>query len=515
MAALSRETNVLLILVDDLRPVTQSFGGPVSAPNLDALAERGFSFLNHYANVPVCGASRASMLSGLAPSTGRFLTFNSRLDQDAPGAESLPAYFKRHGWTVEGNGKIFDVIDDSADSWSRPVWNPEMRWQSATSEDRRGEHLQKSYINPVSGGRPPTWEKLEVDDLAYPDGEIAARSAQDLQRLADADAPFFLAVGFRKPHLPFNAPARYWTDDVPDARLLPQSWPNVAASLPDIARHRSLELRMQYDALPLIGDESDEVARELVRSYHAATRYIDALIGQLVAALNASGAADNTVVVVAGDHGFLLGEQRMWTKHALFETALRTPLVIVDPSREGGHKVSAVADLLDLYPTLAQLAGLPAPEALEGHSLLPLLDTPSLPERPEKRHSVSRWLNGESVRDARYRYTAWYDDAGEVVEQMLFDLAQDPKEQRNIASDSDARSVVSQLQGELAARRVGQEWSDELDTLMGQLSFANSTVGSLVLAVVVEPARVAYLLVPIMLLVVGFFMLRRRRPAKV
>ena len=213
--ASAQAPNVLMVLVDDLRPVMSGFGGPVATPNLETLAERGYRFMNHFANVPVCGASRASMLSGLAPSSQRFLSFDSRLDEDVPGAESLPGYFKRNGWHVVGNGKIFDVMDDSAASWSEPVWNPDERWHSPIPEDRRGEHLQKGYLNPLhGGGRPPTDERLDVGDLDYPDGAIAARSAADLQRLAGRQQPFFLAVGFRKPHLPFNAPARYWRGDV-------------------------------------------------------------------------------------------------------------------------------------------------------------------------------------------------------------------------------------------------------------------------------------------------------------
>ncbi len=509
--AVPKGPNVLFILVDDLRPIGTEFGGPVSTPNLEALAKQGFRFTKNYANVPVCGASRASMLGGLAPSPSRFISYNSRLDADVPGAESLPGYFKRHGWTVLGNGKIFDVIDDSADSWSEPVWNPGMRWHSSTPEDERGEHLQKSYINSLPGGRPPTWERLDVDDMAYPDGEITARSIKDIQRLAREDQAFFLAVGFRKPHLPFNAPAKYWSDEVADSELLPETWRQVSEHLPSYATHRSLELRMQYNALPLLGEESDATAKELVRAYYAAARYIDAQIGQLTAALNESGVADQTIIVVAGDHGFFLGEQHMWTKHALFETALRTPLIIVDPRREGGHAVNAVVDLLDIFPTLAELANLPVPPHLDGRSLTTLLDAPTLSTHPDKPVSVSRWLNGESVRDAQYRYTAWYDESGNLLNQMMFDLVNDPLETHNIVDLPIADPLVAKLRDELAKRQTNNKWSPELVTLVNRMKFANSQFAPMILAVAAEPIRALYALIPIMLLLVGIVVLWRRR----
>ncbi len=503
--------NVLLVLIDDLRPVMKSFGGPVAAPHLDRLAQRGIRFVNNYANVPVCGASRASMLSGIAPSSTRFLSYDSRLDVDAPEAESLPAYFRRHGWHTAGAGKIFDVIEDSSDGWTEEVWNPEMRWHSPIPQDGRGEHLQKGYIEALSGGRPPAFERLDVDDTAYPDGAIAARAAKDLARLSNMKQPFFLAVGFRKPHLPFNAPARYWRDDESLVRPLPVTWYRIGEELPDLARHRSLELRMQYDALPLLGRTDDATASHLVRAYHAASRYIDAQVGHLIAALEATGTAGNTVVVVTGDHGFFLGEQRMWTKHALFETALRTPLIVVDPRRVGGQAARAVTDLLDVYPTLADLAGLKVPQTLDGVSLTPLLDDPSLRVLPSKPVSVSRWMNGESVRDQRYRYTVWYDENGREIDRMLFDLAADSDETRNLAADEAYKNVIAELSAQLADRRVGSAWSPKLTPFVERLDFANSRTGALVVAITTAPIIAFYGSLPLVALIVGWLVYRRRR----
>lgn len=309
--------NILFIMVDDLAPVGSGFTGPVDTPALDELAARGYLFTNNFSNVPVCGASRASMLGGIAPNAERFLTYNSRLDIDAPGAMSLPAFFKANGWHTLANGKIFDVIDDSAQGWSEPVWNPDNQWYSNQDVDERGEHLQKAYIAPIDGARAPTYEKLAVEDDAYPDGQIALKSAADLKRLSESAKPFFLAVGFRKPHLPFNAPARYWTDE-PAEIALPVTW------------------------------------------------------------------------------------------HRL------TPLVTSS-----------------MYFQHWNLAGLPRPDHLDGHSLVPLLRNPSMPDRTEKPVSVSMWANGVSVRDTQYRYTRWHNKQNETISRMLFDLHADPDELEN------------------------------------------------------------------------------------
>jgi arylsulfatase A-like enzyme len=333
---------------------------------------------------------------------------------------------------------------------------------------------------------------------------------EDIHRLAKQDRPFFLAVGFRKPHLPFNAPARYWRDGQPDTALLPPSWHQPAEGVPSKAFHRSLELRMQYDALPLLGDIDEEGAKQLVRDYHAASRYADAQLGRLITALEDSGVADDTIVVVAGDHGWLLGEQRMWTKHALFETALRTPLIIVDPDRVGGAKVEAVTDLLDLYPTLAQLAGLAVPEGLDGASLSPLLDNPALEQHPEKTVSFSRWLDGESVRDERYRYSAWFDASGQVVAQMLFDLDNDPHELHNVADDADLAPVVARLLGNLRKHRADTPWSAELNSLVERMAFASSSVGPLLMAIMARPGTTLIGVFGFIAVIVAGLLYRRR-----
>ena len=472
--------NVLFIIVDDLAPVSTSFGGEVDTPSIDELASRGIAFQNNYANVPVCGASRASMLSGLRPSGDRFLTFNSRLDQDVPEALTIPGHFRANGWYTVGYGKIFDVIADSTDSsWSEPVWSPSPAWHGK-DVDERGEHLQKAYIDDAGEPRPRWFERLEVDDTEYPDGQVAEQATADINRLEKGQQPFFMAVGFRKPHLPFNVPDKYWRESFSD--LLPETWHQPGDEIPRLALHRSLELRLQYDALPLFGDPSDEKAAEIVAGYHAAVRYADAQVGRVLDALDESGVADNTIIVLMGDHGFFLAEQQMWTKHALLEPALRTPLIIAAPGSSQGSSVEAVTDLLDVFPTLTELSGIETPNQLQGASLKPLIDQTAT---SHKAISISRWLNGESVRDQSFRYTRWFDADNQTLNEMLFDLIEDPHETQNIVSAH--REVASRLRSQLDSARIDPNWSEPLGAMVTQLGVANSSVGSVLVVAMIYP----------------------------
>lgn len=515
--ALEQRPNILMILVDDLAPVGTTFGGPVSLPSLDALASRGISFTSNFANVPVCGASRASLMSGLAPTSTRFLTFNSRLDNDAPGIASLPAYFRSHGWYTAASGKIFDVIADSAQGWSEPVWSPEATWHGK-AVDGRGEHLQAAYVEPFSAARLPYAERLVVDDDAYPDGQVAAKAVDDLQRLSAMDAPFFLAVGFRKPHLPFNAPDRYWVE--PSVAHLPVTWAKQGADIPmDFAGHSSPELRGQYDALPLFGEPDSIRAANIVNAYHAAARYADAQVGRVLEALQQSGEAGHTIVVLMGDHGFLLGEHRMWTKHSLFEAALKTPLIIADPRFSQSASVSAVTDLLDVYPTLVDLAGLPMPAHLNGETLRPLLENPTLASRPDKGASVSRWQNGESIRNRQYRYTRWFDENNLTLNEMLFDHFNDPDETQNLIAQPALSAEVERLREQLEQDRQGTVWSAALDDSVDRWNLLASTLGRPILAAMAYPVIAGLLLVALVGLLLWFLWswvrLRQRKKALV
>ncbi|GMR22225.1 MAG: sulfatase [Acidobacteriota bacterium] len=458
-AQMGTQPNVLFIIVDDLRPEIGTYGDEVAhTPNIDRLAASGFLFENAFAVVPVCGASRAALLSGRKPTTNRFLSYDARLDHDLPDAPSLPGYFKDHGYHTLANGKVFDVSADSADVWSEPLWNPEGEWTSSVRRTARHEDLQKAYLDNPTGVKGPPFERLDVDDADYPDGKLADKTVADLNRLRNTDVPFFLAVGFRKPHLPFNAPDKYWKLYDPAEFALPSTYRDTPDGVPFKAIHNSPELRNQYAGIPAEGLLKESDALNLIHAYHAAVSYADAQVGKVLDALEEYGFADVTIVVLIGDHGWNLGEHTMWTKHNLFDVALRAPMIIRDPNRENG-RISAVVDFLDIFPTLTELASLPTPIGLDGASLVTALDDPSRAVKPA---SFSRWFDGESVRTAQFRYTEWRDEADEVTARMLYDLSNDPEETRNVAEVSAYEEVVLELSARITANDSNSPWSPSL-----------------------------------------------------
>jgi len=282
------------------------------------------------------------------------------------------------------------------------------------------------------------------------------------------------------------------------------------------AVHRSPELRRQYDALPLFGEPNDQAAKQIVAAYHAAARYADAQVGRVLKALENTDAAANTIVVLMGDHGFLLGQYKMWTKHALFEAALRTPLIIADPRwAQSGNpgEVTAVTDLLDVYPTLADLAGLTAPDHLDGVSLRPFLTKTAQNDRPEKLFSVSRWQNGESIRTRDYRYTRWFSKDNETLAEMLFDLTNDPAETTNLVDYPELSVTIQELRERLSRDRRGEVWSEALGSSVNQWNLVTSSVGGLLIAALTYPIStliIAVLLLVILLAAVRLLWRRRR-----
>ena len=434
--------NVLFIIVDDLRPSIGAYGDPVAyTPHIDQLASRGFVFKNAFASVPVCGASRASLLSGRRPTANRFLEYNSRMDVDLPGEPGLPEHFKDNGYLTIANGKVFDNTRDSEGSWSEPVWNPASEWNSPIQRNERLVDLQKAYLENPDGELGPPFERLDVEDTDYPDGRIAEKTVRDLERLKKLRMPFFLAVGFRKPHLPFNAPASYWEHYNPETFVLPSTFSNPPEGAPVNAIHNSLELRTQYSGVPAEGLLGDSDALQLIHAYYAAVSYVDAQIGKVLTALESNGLADDTIVILIGDHGWSLGEHTMWTKHNLFDITLRSPMILRIPNLDGSI-VDGITDFLDIFPTLTDLTGLQAPERLDGASIVPMFKDP---KGVGKLASFSRWQNGESVRTESFRYTEWRDEQGDVNARMLYDLRIDPEETRNVAEEINYKDAVRRL----------------------------------------------------------------------
>jgi len=351
--------NVLFIAVDDLRPQLGCYGHEqMISPHIDRLAASGTRFDRAYCQIAVCGASRASLLSGLRPTRDRFLSYKTWKDKDAPHAASLPAHLKANGYETVSLGKVYHHGNDDRDAWGI----------------RRG--TPGAFPGYVAGDNayPPrgtATEAADVDDTAYADGKLREQAVQHLGRLADGDAPFFLAVGFHKPHLAFACPKRYWDLYDRDAIDLADN-PFAPKGCPPIALHNWGELR-SYGDIPQRGPLADEKARELIHGYYACVSFIDAQIGKLLAELDRLKLADNTVVVLWGDHGWNLGEHGLWCKHANFETSVHVPLVIRAPGMPTGRSTAALSEFVDLYPTLCELAGVPGPDHLQGASAVPLL----------------------------------------------------------------------------------------------------------------------------------------------
>ena len=430
--------NVLFIIIDDLRPELGCYGNKlIQTPNIDRLATEGVRFERNYCQVPVCGASRASFLTGLPPTRSRFLEAVVEVDKDAPGVVTLPQHFKNQGYTTLGIGKIFHLVADSPQSWSEPAWRP----NSLPNEDWRNylnpENIALKNKNNLNG---PAFERADVPDNAYYDGQFADRAIAKLKMLKEEQKPFFLALGFLKPHLPFNSPSKYW-DLYPTNKISLAANPFRSHGAPDAAFHQWSELRA-YLGIPKTGPLDDETARNLVHGYYAAASYTDALVGKVLAELDQLGLRKNTIVVLVGDNGYLLGEHGMWTKHCNFEDALRVPLMISAPGLPAREKSDSLVQSMDLYPTLCELCRLPLPATLAGTSLVPVLKQPT--EHP---HTAvfSRWRDSDSVRTERFRYTEWTDKSGRITARMLYDHQKDSAENQNVADQPEFAATVKEL----------------------------------------------------------------------
>lgn len=457
--------NILLICVDDLKPLLGCYGDEtVQTPNIDRLAKRGVRFDRAYCNQAVCAPSRNSLLTGLRPQSIGVYDLGTFFRRAVPDAITLPQYFKQHGYRTEGLGKIYHVghgNQDDAASWSMPFWRPQAeKYHLPESRPPSGDVETEASLRPRArrgrNGRPrkirrgAAYEAADVPDNAYPDGQIADEAIRRLQRAAESpDQPFFLAVGFMKPHLPFCAPRKYW--DLYDRNSFslaqPQSSP---AGAPDFAPTDWRELR-NYLGIPQTGPLDDELQRTLIHGYHAAVSYTDAQIGRVLEALEQAGLDDNTIVVLWGDHGWHLGDHGMWCKHTNYEHAARIPLIVAAPGvSQPGGAVRGLVESVDVYPTLCALAGLPAPGNLDGVPFDAALRDPTAPTKPAVFHAYPRGERlGRALRTDRYRLVEWKvpGRAPESAMLELYDYQSDPLETRNLAADHP--EITDQLQAML------------------------------------------------------------------
>jgi arylsulfatase A-like enzyme len=429
-----KKPNILFIAVDDLRPELGCYGrGHIKSPNIDRLAKQGVVFGRNYCQVPTCGASRASLLSGMRPKEGRFFSFNTYLQKQIPDAITLPEHFKNNGYHTVSNGKVFHHQDDCPESWSEPDWRP---------DKQDGGYLLKESIQRLKKNkkkRGPAYECADVGDFDYPDGKMIQKSLNDLRRLSKKDEPFFLAAGIYKPHLPFNSPKKYW-DMYDRQKIEPADNPFVPKGAPTASFTNWGELR-NYDGMPKKGPLDDETTLTMLHAYYASVSYADALVGILLDELDSLGIADDTIVVLWGDHGWNLGEHSFWSKHVNYETSLHAPLLIKAPGFKQGVKVNGLSEFIDIYPTLCDLAGIDKPSQLQGQSLVKVMKNP---KAAGKKAVFSRMRGGDSVKTDRYRYTEWMKKDNKVVARMLYDHKKDPDENVNVVDLPEYKDVVAE-----------------------------------------------------------------------
>jgi len=432
-----QRANVLFIAVDDLRAQLGCYGdSEIISPNIDRLAARGVRFDRAWCNIPRCGASRASVITGIRAPADIWNCYEIPLNY-----VTLPAWFSKHGYRTISNGKVLHYIKDQRHDWdelwrSTEVYYGKEDWGKYNTYGIWQNPASAAHVNPASL-RGPYCESAGVPDDAYQDGKVAAKTIADLRRLKTTGEPFFLACGFWRPHLPFNAPKKYW--DLYDREKIilaenhypPRFNPTQNVSAREFERYaRTGEVKA-----------TREFQAEARHAYYACISYVDAQIGRVLNALEDFGLADNTIVILWADHGFLLGEHTFWGKQSTMRESLRVPLIVSAPGLPKGATSRALVELVDLYPTLCELTQIPLPEHLHGRSIVPELTSPTAKGRPAV---FSRFSGREAVKTDRYLYTEWTDDGGGITS-MLFDHLEDPGENENIAGQPNAAPVVERL----------------------------------------------------------------------
>ncbi len=452
--------NVLLILVDDLKPALGCYGDPLAkTPNIDRLAARGARFELAYCNQAVCAPSRNNLLLGTHSTSLGIYSLGQNFRAGAPDAVTLPQFFMKHGYRTEAIGKILHTghgnHDDLA-SWSVPPMHEKVV-EYLRPENSAGGKLTREeafFTNQKLGQikslpRGAAWERADVPDNAYADGRIADEAIERLRMASRRDdEAFFLALGFVKPHLPFTAPTKYWEMHDPDAFPLAQDQ-SPPADAPGFAGKKGGEI-VNYAPLSIENLKNETVQRQLIHGYYAAASFADAQIGKVLDALDRFALADNTIVVLWGDHGWHLGDHGYWTKHTNYEQANRIPIIIAAPGVVQPGSVSRqLAETVDIYPTLAELAGLghpTGPQPINGVSLVPVLKDPRASVRDHAFHCYPKGGRmGRAIRTERYRLVEWkkMGALAATSEYELYDYVRDPRELRNIVGENPA--VLSRL----------------------------------------------------------------------
>lgn len=463
-----RRLNVLFIAVDDLRPQLGCYGvKTIKSPNIDHLAETGTVFTRAYCQQAVCSPSRTSLLTGRRPDTTMVYDLQTHFRDTIPDVVTLPQQFKRHGYYAAGMGKIYHGGLDDSKSWSEPHWRPNRQaWHTQKNINIIKQLRQeltaagKSPRDVRRGARGYPWEAPDLPDNQLADGALADYAVETMNRIKDK--PFFLAVGFYKPHLPFIAPKKYW-DLYNRNRLTLADNPFAPQDAPQFALTNWGELRSYY-SIPKEGPVTDKQALTLIHGYYACVSFTDAQIGRLISELERLKLHEKTIIILWGDHGWQLGEHGLWCKHTNFETSVHSPLIISVPGQQpAGSNSDALVEFVDIYPSLCDICGIPLPEGLEGTSFKQVIENPN---REWKKAAFSQYPRripgygqgmGYSMRTNRYRFTEWRVPGKKFRAYELYDHLVDPKENVNKAKKPENAEVVKKL-----AKQLHEGWRGAL-----------------------------------------------------
>jgi iduronate 2-sulfatase len=506
--------NILFIAVDDLKPLLGCYGNTlVKSPNIDRLAKMATVFDRNYCQQAICGPTRASIMTGTRPDATKIWNLTTQMRYANPNTLTLPQYLILQGYTTSGIGKIYhpssaikgvdpvswsipylkskasdfpaDIGEPANGQYQSPETKARMTPEIIAERKKQSQDLAANDENPKSIKGPST-ECMDLPDNAYQDGVNALLAKDQIITLSKSDKPFFMAVGFSKPHLPFVAPKKYWDlynrEDMPIA-----SFQEHSKNGPLIAYHQSGELRNYIDIPEFATLPADslriglkiEKQRELIHGYYAAISYMDAQVGILLNTLESLGTLDNTIIVLWGDHGWHLGDHDLWHKHTNFEQATRAPLIIAGPGIKAG-KTSSLTEFVDVFPTICDLVGVSIPKNLDGKSLKPLMVNN---KTKGKEYSISQYprklkkaemtklgysdskMMGYSLRTDQYRYTIWMNNftskqsfnESQVYASEMYDYVKDPLEKVNVVNDKNYTSISAGLKSKMIAFFKSQE----------------------------------------------------------
>lgn len=485
-----KRLNILFVSIDDLRPSLGAYDDAFAVtPELDQFASEGITFRNTFCQAAVCAPSRASLMTGLRPDSTRVWHLGDKFREINPGSVTMPQYFHNFGYHTVNIGKIYHNYMPDSVSWDEPDLRPSRyakpEWAGRDGETYYiSEEVQKRQVikrdsllklRPVryadGWNTGPAWEMADVHDTLYYDGAQNELAKKTLTRLSKLDKPFYLALGYFRPHLPFAVPKKYW--DLYNRNELPEAQnPNIPEGSPVYSMNNMYELR-HYDDFGHIGHPvsgfrmNKDTARILKHGYYASVSYVDALLGQLLDHLKSLVLYDNTIIIIWGDHGWKLGDHNSWGKMTNYNIDLRVPMIIRIPGQKNrGVQTFAITELVDMFPSLCELAGIDVPDYLQGQSFAPLLETPDLPwkqaafsqfhRRPRITPDGGRYM-GYSINTLNYHYVEWYTwdqkkgERGAFISAELYDSMNDETETKNLADRKDFTEVREGLSRQLEA----------------------------------------------------------------